>query len=198
MESTLLVDGGQTMNPSIEDLFEAIEATGAKKVFVLPNNTNIILAAQQAAELSKKQVAVLPTKSVPMGIAAAIAFNGEKPFEENVAAMTEAAERVHTASITYAVRDTNFDGMQIHEGDIMGLIDNKVKILGSDVTEVAKLLMNEMVNEDSELITIYSGADTSEEDACALETYAGETFDMCEVMLHSGGQPLYYYLIAVE
>ncbi len=193
-----LVDGGQTMNPSIEDLFEAIEATGAKKVFVLPNNTNIILAAQQAAELSKKQVAVLPTKSVPMGIAAAIAFNGEKPFEENVAAMTEAAERVHTASITYAVRDTNFDGMQIHEGDIMGLIDNKVKILGSDVTEVAKLLMNEMVTEDSELITIYSGADTSEEDACALETYASETFDMCEVMLHSGGQPLYYYLIAVE
>ena len=88
--------------------------------------------------------------------------------------------------------------MQIHEGDIMGLIDNKVKILGSDVTEVAKLLMNEMVTEDSELITIYSGADTSEEDACALETYAGETFDMCEVMLHSGGQPLYYYLIAVE
>ena len=133
-----------------------------------------------------------------MGIAAAIAFNGEKSFEENIEAMTEAAGRVHTASITYAVRDTSFDGMEIHEGDIMGLIDNKVKRLGNDVQEVARQLMGEMVTPESELITIYAGADTPQEDALALEAYAGETFDMCEVMLHNGGQPLYYYLIAVE
>ena len=193
-----LVDGGQTMNPSIEDLYEAIESTHAKNVFVLPNNTNIILAAQQAGELTEKNVAVLPTKSVAMGIAAAIAFNPDAPFEENLATMTEAAERVHTASITYAVRDTVFEGLEIHEGNIMGLIDNKVKLLGDDVEDVAKRLLAEMVTEESELITIYHGADVSEERAADLEAFVSDTYGDCEVMCYNGGQPLYYYFIAVE
>ena len=193
-----IVDGGQTMNPSIEDLFEAIEKTHAQNVFVLPNNTNIILAAQQAAELTERNVVVLPTKSVPMGISAALAFDPEKGVEENRAAMTEAAENVHTASITYAVRDTNFDGHDIHAGDIMGLIDNKLHELGHDVREVAERLTEEMVTEDKSLITIYYGEDVTEEDAQTLLQALAEKYDQCDVDLQNGGQPLYYYLIAVE
>ena len=193
-----IVDGGQTMNPSIEDLREAIEKTHAKNVFVLPNNTNIILAAQQAAELTERNVIVLQTKSVPMGISAALAFDPEKDVEENRAAMVEAAENVHTASITYAVRDTNFDGRDIHAGDIMGLVDNKLHHLGHDVREVAEALTEEMVTEDKSLITIYYGEDVSEQDAQALLEALSEKYSQCDVDLQNGGQPLYYYLIAVE
>ncbi len=193
-----VVDGGQTMNPSIEDLVEAIDSTHAKEVFVLPNNSNIILAAQQAAELTERKVYVLPTKSVPMGLSAAIAFSESATGEENEAAMREAAEMVHTASITYAVRDTVFDGMDIHQGDIMGMIDNKINCLGHDVAEVARELMDKMVTEDSELISIYYGADTAEADAQALFEEAQEKYPNCDVEVHMGGQPLYYYLIAVQ
>ena len=193
-----VVDGGQTMNPSIEDLVEAIDSTHDKEVFVLPNNSNIILAAQQAAELTERKVYVLPTKSVPMGLSAAIAFSESSTGEENEAAMREAAEMVHTASITYAVRDTVFDGMDIHQGDIMGMIDNKINCLGHDVAEVARELMDKMVTEDSELISIYYGADTAEADAQALFEEAQEKYPNCDVEVHMGGQPLYYYLIAVQ
>ena len=193
-----IVDGGQTMNPSIEDLLGAIDSTNARNVFVLPNNTNIILAAQQAAELTERNVVVLPTKSVPMGISAVLAFQPEASVEENEAAMREAAESVHTASITFAVRDTVFDGKDIHSGDIMGLIDNKVEVLGSDVAEVAKRLMERMVTDESSLVTVYSGADVREEDAEVLRSELEEQYDMCDVELQKGGQPLYYYLIAVE
>ena len=193
-----VVDGGQTMNPSIEDLVEAIDGTHAKEVFVLPNNSNIILAAQQAAELTERKVYVLPTKSVPMGLSAAIAFSESATGEENEAAMREAAEMVHTASITYAVRDTVFDGMDIHQGDIMGMIDNKINCLGHDVAEVARELMDKMVTEDSELISIYYGADTAEADAQALFDEVQEKYPDCDVEVHMGGQPLYYYLIAVQ
>lgn len=193
-----IVDGGQTMNPSIEDLLGAIDSTNARNVFVLPNNTNIILAAQQAAELTERNVVVLPTKSVPMGISAVLAFQPEASVEENEAAMREAAESVHTASITFAVRDTVFDGKDIHSGDIMGLIDNKVEVLGSDVAEVAKQLMERMVTDESSLVTVYSGADVREEDAEVLRSELEEQYGMCDVELQKGGQPLYYYLIAVE
>ena len=193
-----IVDGGQTMNPSIDDLYQAIEETHAKNVFVLPNNTNIIMAATQAAELSEKNVVVLQTKSVPMGISAALAFNPEATVEENTQAMAEAAEAVHTASVTYAVRDTGFDGMEIHNGDIMGLIDNQLVLLGHDMAQVAKDLMAKMVHEESGLITIYYGADVSEEDATALHEELTELYPECDVELQNGGQPLYYYLLAVE
>ncbi len=193
-----VVDGGQTMNPSIEELVQAIENTHAKQVFVLPNNTNIILAAEQASELSEKKVFVVPTKSVPMGIAAAIAFMPDLPGEENAERMREAAERVHTAAITYAVRDTTFDDREIHEGDIMGLVDNKIVQLGHDPAAVAEEILADMVTEDSELITIYYGEDTPKEQAEALQSRLAESYDFCDVSVYSGGQPLYYYLIAVE
>ena len=193
-----VVDGGQTMNPSIDELVQAIESTRAKQVFVLPNNTNIILAAQQAAELTEKKVYVIPTKSVPMGIAAAIAFMPDLSGEENAANMTEAAERVHTAAITYAVRDTTFDDREIHEGDIMGLVDNRIVQLGTDPAVVAEEILGDMVTEDSELITIYYGEDTPVEQAEALSAKLSEAYGSCDVSVYLGGQPLYYYLIAVE
>jgi len=193
-----IVDGGQTMNPSIEDLYEAIESTNARNVFVLPNNTNIILAAQQAAELTERNVIVLPTKSVPMGISAALAFNPEEDAEANTAAMLEAADMVHTASITYAVRDTNFDDREIHSGDIMGLLDNKLTILGHEVKQVALDMTEGMVTDESALITVYYGSDVTEEDAQQLTDELTEKYPDCDVTMQYGGQPLYYYLIAVE
>ena len=193
-----IVDGGQTMNPSIQDLAQAVEATHARNVFILPNNTNIILAAQQASELTEKNVIVLPTKSVPMGISAMLAFSADMGVEENTEAMTEAAENVHTASITYAVRDTTYEGKEIHQGDIMGMIDNKLSVLGNEVHQVGLDIAEKMVNEDTDLITIYYGSDVSEEDAQKLCDALAEKYDDCDVELQYGGQPLYYYLIAVE
>ena len=193
-----IVDGGQTMNPSIQDLAQAVEATHARNVFILPNNTNIILAAQQASELTEKNVIVLPTKSVPMGISAMLAFSQEMSVEENTAAMTEAAENVHTASITYAVRDTTYDDREIHQGDIMGMIDNKLSVLGADIHQVGLDVTEKMVNEDATLITVYYGSDVTEADAQKLCDELAEQYPDCDVELQSGGQPLYYYLIAVE
>ncbi len=193
-----IVDGGQTMNPSIQDLAKAADATNARNVIILPNNTNIILAAQQASALTERHVIVLPTKSVPMGISAALAFDPAATPEDNEAAMTEAAEQVHTASITYAVRDTNYDGQEIHEGDIMGMIDNKLSVLGSDIAQVGRDVTEKMVNEESSLITVYYGADVAEADARALRDALAEQYSDCDVELQMGGQPLYYYLIAVE
>jgi DAK2 domain fusion protein YloV len=193
-----VVDGGQTMNPSIDDLVKAIEDTKSRQVFVLPNNTNIILAAQQAAGLTDKKVHVIPTKSVPMGISAALAFNPDSSSEINAEAMRQAAEQVHTASITYAVRDTVFDGRDIREGDIMGLIDNHVSVLGNDVNRVSEEVLGEMVNEETVLISIYYGGDVDDEMAVSLKNRLSEKYELCDVVTYAGGQPLYYYLIAVE
>ncbi len=198
LEVDSVVDGGQTMNPSIEDLQKAINATCAKTVYVLPNNTNIILAAQQAAEIVNRKVYVLPTKSVPMGISAALAFSRDADAETNFNEMTAAAEKVHTASVTFSVRDTVFDEMQIHEHDIMGMIDNKINVLGQDVKEVALKLLESMVTEESGVITVYYGADVTEETAEALAKEIEEKYTNCEVYTQLGGQPLYYYLISVE
>ncbi len=193
-----IVDGGQTMNPSIQDLAKAADATNARNVIILPNNTNIILAAQQASELTERKVIVLPTKSVPMGISAALAFDPALSPEENEAAMTAAADAVHTASITYAVRDTNYDGQEIHAGDIMAMVDNKLTLLGSDVSQVAQDVAETMVNGDSSLVTVYYGEEIAEADAQALRDALVERYPDCDVELQNGGQPLYYYLIAVE
>lgn len=193
-----VVDGGQTMNPSIQDLAKAADATNARNVIILPNNTNIILAAQQAGELTDKNVIVLSTKSVPMGISAALAFDPAVSPEENAENMMEAANMVHTASITFAVRDTTYDNREIHSGDIMGMIDNKLEILGHEVSEVAVEITEKMVNEDSALITIYYGDDVDENDAQALCEKLAEQYPDCDVDVQNGGQPLYYYLIAVE
>ena len=193
-----IVEGGQTMNPSIEDLSKAIESINAETVFVFPNNGNIILAAQQAAKLSEKNVIVIPTKNVAMGIAAAVAFQPDLSAEENAQRMEEAAQRVRTGTITYAVRDSDFEDMHISEGDIIGLHNGKVEFKSNSVHDVAMELMKAIVTEDDGLITIYYGADTSKEDAEALGEEISELYEDCDVEVHSGGQPLYYYLLAVE
>jgi DAK2 domain fusion protein YloV len=191
-----VVDGGQTMNPSIDELVQAIDSAHARQVFVLPNNTNIILAAQQASELSDKKVFVIPTKSVPMGIAAAIAFMPDLSGEENAERMREAAERVHTASVTYAVRDTTFDEREIHEGDIMGLVDNRI-VQWATTRRGGAAVMEGMVTEDSELITIYYGEDTPKEEADALRGLLAEKYDFCDVSVYLAAAAL-LLLIAVN
>ena len=193
-----IVEGGQTMNPSIEDLQKAIDSVNAETVFVFPNNGNIILAAQQAAELSKRNAVVIPTKNVAMGIAGAVAFQPDQSVEENAARMEEAAQRVRTGTITYAVRDSDFEDMHINEGDIIGLHNGKVAFKADNVHDVAIQLLQAIVTEDDGLITVYYGADTDEADAEALGSEIESLYPDCDVEVHAGGQPLYYYLIAVE
>ncbi len=198
LQVDVIVEGGQTMNPSIDDLHKAIESVNAETVFVFPNNGNVILAANQAAEISDKNVIVIPTKNVAMGIAAAVAFQPDLPAEENAARMEEAAQRVRTGTITYAVRDSEFEDMHINEGDIIGLHNGKVAYKADNVHDVAIELVKAIVTEDDGLITIYYGQDTKEEEAQALAEEIGEMCPDCDVEVHAGGQPLYYYLIAVE
>ncbi len=193
-----IVDGGQTMNPSIEDVLAAVNKVNAKCVFIFPNNGNVILAAQQAAELSEKEVHVIPTKNVAMGIAAAVAFQPELESAENVRRMSDAAQRVKTGTITFAVRDSEYEALHIKEGDIIGLFNGKIHCSGKSVREVALELMQELVTDDDELITIYYGKDTSQEDAGSLSGEISDLYDHCDVETHMGGQPLYYYLISVE
>ena len=152
-----IVEGGQTMNPSIEDILGAVDAVNAKTVFVLPNNSNVILAATQAAELSDKNVIVIPTKNVAMGIGAVVAFQPDLDPDGNAANMTEAANRVKTGQITFAVRDSTFEGKEIREGDIIGIYNGKIQVVGSDVHDVALELMKILVTDEDELITVYYG-----------------------------------------
>ncbi len=198
LQVDVIVEGGQTMNPSIEDLSKAIESVNAETVFVFPNNGNIILAAQQAAKISDKNVMVIPTKNVAMGIAAAVAFQPDLSAEENAERMEEAAQKVRTGTITYAVRDSDFEDMHIAEGDIIGLHNGKVEFRSDNVHDVALELLKAIVTEDDGLITVYYGADTKEEDAEALGAEIEELYPDCDVEVHAGGQPLYYYLLAVE
>ncbi len=193
-----IVDGGQTMNPSIEDVLAAVNKVNANCIFIFPNNGNVILAAQQAAELAEKEVHVIPTKNVAMGIAAAVAFQPELSSEENVRRMSDAAQRVKTGTITFAVRDTEYEELHIKEGDIIGLYNGKIHCSGKSAREVALELMKELVTDDDELITIYYGKDTSKEDADSLSGEISELYGHCDVETHMGGQPLYYYLISVE
>ena len=193
-----IVEGGQTMNPSIEDILEAVNAVGAQTVFVLPNNSNVILAASQAAELSEREVIVLPTKNVAMGIGAVIAFNPEADAEENREAMTQAAEQVKTGQITFAVRDTVFEDKEIAEGDIIGIHNGRIEVVGKDVHDMALELVRHVVEDGDSLITVYYGEDTKEEDARALGDEIAEMFGDLDVEVQYGGQPLYYYLIATE
>ena len=194
-----IVEGGQTMNPSIEDILEAVEGVGAKHIFVLPNNSNVILAASQAAELCEKcSVIVLPTKNVAMGIGAVIAFNPEASVEENREEMTAAAEQVKTGQITFAVRDTVFEEKEIKEGDIIGIHNGRIEVVGQNIHDIAIELTKTVVEDGDALITIYYGQDTKEEDAQALGDEIAELFSDLDVEVQYGGQPLYYYLISAE
>lgn len=194
----VIVDGGQTMNPSIDDLQRAVDSINANTVFVLPNNGNIVLAARQVAELSDKHVVVLPTKNVAMGIAAIIAFQPESSAEENEARMNDAAERVRTGTITYAVRDSRMDGMDIKEGSIIGLNNGQVTTNGGSLEGAALELMHQIVTEEDGLITVYYGQEVKQEEAEALGKQIAANYPFCDVEVQNGGQPLYYYLLSVE
>ena len=193
-----IVEGGQTMNPSIEDILDAINQVNAKCVFVFPNNGNVVLAAQQAAELAEKEVHVIPTKNVAMGIAAAVAFQPDLSGEENARRMEEASQHVKTGTVTYAVRDSEFNGVQIKEGDIIGLHNGKIEYSGQSVHDVVMEMMKAIVTDEDELITVYYGADTTEADAEAVTAEIADAYPNCDAECHMGGQPLYYYLISVE
>ena len=195
----VVVEGGQTMNPSIEDILKAINSTNAKCVFVFPDNGNVILAAQQAAKLAEdKDVRVIPTKNVAMGIAAAVAFQPDISADDNEARMNEASEHVRTCTVTYAIRDSEFEGVTIKQGDIIGLHNGRIAQAGQQVHDVALNMMKDIVTEDDELITVYYGADVSEADAQQVADEIGAAWPNCDVECLRGGQPLYYYLIAVE
>ena len=193
-----IVEGGQTMNPSADDLMNAIRQVKAECVYVLPNNGNVIFAANQAAELSPNDVRVIPTKNVAMGIAAAIAFQNDAEPDENMQRMTDAAQHVKTAMVTYAIRDSEYNGIEIKQGDIIGLHNGQIEFSGQSVHDVVLEMMKEIVTDEDELITVYYGADVSEADAKAIAEEIEEQYGDCDVEYHNGGQPLYYYLISVE
>ena len=194
-----LIEGGQTMNPSTEDMLNAIEKVNAKNIFILPNNKNIILAANQARDLTEdKNIIVIPTKTVPQGITAVINFVPEKTPEENAAVMTEEVSRVKTGQLTYAVRDTHIDDKTIHAGDIMGVGDHAILAVGKEINDVALETVEQMVDDETELISIYYGEDIKEEEAEVLRELIEEKYGDCDVELNFGGQPIYYYIISAE
>ena len=194
-----IIEGGQTMNPSTEDMLNAIDQVNADTVFILPNNKNIILAANQAKSLVEdKEIIVIPTKTVPQGITAIINFMPDADAKTNEEAMLEEIKNVKTGQMTYAVRDTHIDDKEIHEGDIMGIGDSGILAVGKDLKETTKELIANLVDEDSELISIYYGEEVSEEEA---EKFAGEIEELypdVDVDIQFGGQPIYYYVLAVE
>ncbi len=194
-----LIEGGQTMNPSTEDMLNAIAHVNAKDIYILPNNKNIIMAANQAADLTEdKNIHVIPSKTIPQGIVALINFIPELSAEENMEAMTDALSTIQTGQVTYAVRDTEIDGIKINKDDFMGVGDKTILSAGSDLKEVIMEMLSKMVTEDSSIITIYYGEDKTEEDAENLADTLRETYEDCEVEVYYGGQPIYYYFISVE
>lgn len=196
--TTVVMQGGQTMNPSTKDITDAIKAAHAKKVIVLPNNKNIIMAAEQAAELAECDVVVVPTKTIPQGMSALLAFNSEASLEDNKQQMIDGAKAVKTGQITYAVRDTQIDGLTIENGHFMGLLDGKIKASNKDQFETIKALLNELVDEDDEIFTLLQGEDATDELTTAIVDYLEAQFEDLEVEVHQGQQPIYSYIFSVE
>ncbi len=194
-----MIEGGQTMNPSTEDILNAVEKVNADTVFILPNNKNIILAANQAQMLVKdKKIVVVPTKTIPQGITAIINYVPDMAVEENEETMKSEIGNVRTGEVTYAVRDTVIDDKEIKQGDFMGIGDHGILSVGKDVTDVAFDMVKEMMADDLELISIYYGEDVTEDAANALKARVEETYPSCDVELQFGGQPIYYYIISAE
>ena len=195
-----IIEGGQTMNPSTEDMLQAVDHVNADTVYIFPNNKNIILAAEQAAHLViDKQIIVVPSTTVPQGITGVISYSPSRTPEENREAMIEEMKRVKTGQVTYAVRNTTIDDRPIHEGDIMGIGDHSSLLaVGSDIASVTQDMLEAMVNEESELISIYYGADIPEEDAEKMQVAVEASYPDCDVEVHYGGQPIYYYIVSVE
>ena len=193
-----IIEGGQTMNPSTEDFMKAIESLNAKNIIILPNNSNIIMAANQAKELSDKNIVVIPTKNVSQAFATLVTFDADSSIEENEASMMEALSSVKSGQVTYAVRDTVINDVEVKEGNIIGIAEGKLLSAGDKVDEITTDLVEKLVDEDSAIITLFYGEDTSAEQAEALRDSLEEKFEDIDVELHYGGQPLYYYLISVE
>lgn len=196
--ASVVIEGGQTMNPSTEDIVKAIDSIHAETVFILPNNSNIVMAAKQAATVSSREVVVIPTKTVPQGMSALLSLNEAASNEDNEAAMLEAIDHVKSGQITFAVRDTQIDGIDIAKGDYMGLYNGKITLTAKNQLDAAKELLTQMVTEDDEIVTIIKGEDASSDEMEALEAYIEDTFEDVEVEVHDGKQPLYSYILAVE
>ncbi|CDC08007.1 putative uncharacterized protein [Lachnospiraceae bacterium CAG:364] len=194
-----LIEGGQTMNPSTEDVLQAISHVNAKNIFIFPNNKNIILAANQARDLTEdKNIIVIPTKTIPQGITALISYVPDKTVEQNTEEMLEAMTHVKTGQVTYAVRDTKIDDKEIRQGDIMGIGDKGILAVGQGIEDITVETLKEMVDEDTEIISIYYGADVTEEDAKQLCERLEELYPDFDVEINQGGQPIYYYVVSVE
>nr|WP_251040774.1 DAK2 domain-containing protein [Bacillus sp. ISL-45] len=193
-----VIEGGQTMNPSTEDIIKAIKEVNARKVIILPNNKNIIMAAEQAAEVAEEEVVVIPSKTVPQGMTALLSFNPSAEPGDNKEAMTEAMQHVKTGQLTYAVRDTSIDGLEISTGDFMGLADGKIVLKDPDKVKAAKELLDQMLDEDSEILTILKGEDASDEDVDSILEFVESNYGDVEVEVHNGEQPLYAFIFAIE
>lgn len=194
-----LIEGGQTMNPSTEDVLQAIEKVNAKNIFIFPNNKNIILAANQARDLTEdRNIIVIPTKTIPQGITAMINYVPEKTIEQNTEEMLECIENVKTGQITYAVRDTRIDEKEIHQGDFMGIGDHGILAVGQELEGITLETVDAMVDEESEIISVYYGADVKDEDAHRLGEKLEERYPDFDVEVNEGGQPIYYYVVSVE
>ncbi len=195
---TRVIEGGQTMNPSTNDFLKAISRVQAKNIFVFPNNKNIIMAAQQAKELSEKNIIVIPAVTIPQCITAMMSFNPKKDAEANEKAMSSALRKVKSAQVTFAVRDTEYEGHMIKKGDILGMIEGKITAIGKSPEGIAEKLIERMTDDDSEFITIYHGKSAKKQAAEAMAEKLEDLYEDCDVSLKKGGQPLYYYIISVE
>lgn len=193
-----VIEGGQTMNPSTEDIVKAIKEVNAHKVIILPNNKNIIMAAEQAAQVAEEEVIVVPSKTVPQGMTALLSFNPSADSSSNKEAMTEAMQHVKTGQLTFAVRDTSIDGLEISTGDFMGIADGKIVLKDQDKGKAAKELLSKMLDEDSEILTILKGEDASEKDVASIVEFVENEFKDVEIEVHNGEQPLYAFIFAIE
>lgn len=193
-----IIQGGQTMNPSTEDFLREINRIHAKHIYILPNNSNILMAANQAKGISNKSIDILTTKTIPQGISALLAFNPENNIEENYKNMEEAIEKVKTGQVTFAVRDTEINNLKINKDDIIGLYEGKIVTAGEDMNEVALQLIEKMLEEEDGLITIFTGRDVSDKQKESMQNKVENIFPQVDIEVHQGGQPLYYYIISVE
>lgn len=193
-----VIDGGQTMNPSTQDFLNCIDKLNAKNIVILPNNKNIIMSANQAASISEKNIIVIPTKTITQGVTALTSFNSEATVEDNVAAMNDCLESVKSGFVTFAVRDTEIDGVIIKSGDILGLVENKIITVGKKANEICEKIIAEMIDSDSGLISVYKGKDINDKECSSFVKMLEEKYPELDVLSYDGKQPLYYYIVSVE
>src|SRR5690606_6429321 len=196
--ATVVIHGGQTMNPSTEDFLNAIQQANAEKIFILPNNGNIILAAQQAAEVSKERVAIIPTKTIPQGIASLFVFNEDVDFETNERVMANAINQVKSGQVTYAVRDTVVNDVMIKKGDYLSIFEKEIVATSTDSVQALEKLLKQMIDDESELVTIIYGEDVKEAEVETIECMLENGFSELEYEIHEGNQPVYSFIVAVE